>query len=128
MVAQNKKKIIKLLKSLSIFFKEYLAEIVFLVFALQLLIAIGALPYFNIINRYYYYVAGLLWIIANILFKKQLTNRKILIVGILMFFFAIPFVILDFSSVASAFGFAAFLILFTYIVRELFAQRDNLNK
>lgn len=124
MVKIYREKIKTILKSLSGFFKRYLPEIVFLVFVFQLLISLNALPYFNIINQYYYYVTALLWVILNILFKEYITNKKILQMGIMSFIFAIPFVIFGLTPISEAFGFFAFLLLFTYVVREIVTSRD----
>jgi len=120
MVKVYKEKTIIIFKSLSNFFKAHLPEIVFVVFVFQLLVSLNALPYFNIINKYYYYVTALIWILLNILFKEYITNKKILVLGIVSFIFAVPFVILDLSPISEAFGFFAFLLLFTYVVREIF--------
>jgi hypothetical protein len=121
-----KKKTLNLIKTLPVAFKAYLPHIVFLVFTFQLLVFFGTLPYINIIGKYYYYVFGLLWIFSNFLFKQYLTNKKILIFGILMFFLAIPVAILDLNSFADAIGFAAFLLLITYILRQIFIDRSSL--
>lgn len=126
MVKIYKEKLGIISRALSHFFKRYLPEIVFVVFVFQLLISLNALPYFNIINQYYYYVTAILWVILNILFKEYITNRKILIVGIVSFVFAIPFVILGLDFVSEAFGFFCFLLLFTYVVREIVSSKNLL--
>lgn len=128
MLKAYKKKAITIFKSLSSFFKAHLPEIVFLVFISQLLLSLNALPYFNIINKYYYYVTAVIWVLLNILFKEYITNKKILAIGIMSFIFAVPFVILDLSPISEALGFFAFLLLFTYLVREIFTQKDLLKK
>ena len=110
------------------FFRTYLAHIVFLVFTLQLLSYMSSLPYFNLISKYYYYVFGLLWIFSNFLFKKYITNDKILIIGIAMFFLAIPPSIIEFEPVADTLGFVAFIFLFTYVIRKVFAERESLQE
>lgn len=126
MVKDYKEKAITFFKSLSNFFKTHLPEIVFLVFISQLLVSLNALPYFNIINKYYYYVTAVIWVLLNILFKEYITNKKILVIGIMSFIFAVPFVILDLGPISEALGFFAFLLLFTYVVREIFSQKDLL--
>lgn len=127
MVKINKEKVALISKFLSGFFKSYLPEIVFLVFVFQLLVSLNALPYFNIISKYYYYVTAILWILLNVLFKRHITNKKILIVGIVIFILAIPFVILDLNSVSDALGFLSFLMLITYVLREIFIQKSQLS-
>lgn len=126
MVKVYKDKTIILFRALTYFFKTHLPEIVFVVFIFQLLVSLNALPYFNIINKYYYYVTAFIWILLNILFKKYITNKKILVIGIISFIFAVPFVILDLGPISEALGFFSFLLLFTYILREVFTQRDLL--
>lgn len=126
MFKKYKKKTIELLKLIPVFFKRYLSEIVFLVFTLQLLIAMGTLPYFNIIGKYYFYVAGALWILANFLFKIHITNRRILIAGFIMFVLAIIPAIFQLNYISDIFGFGAYLFLITYILKQIFIERDKL--
>lgn len=121
-----KEKIITIFRSLISFFKAHLPEIVFLVFVLQLLVSLNALPYFNIINKYYYYVTAFIWVLLNILFKEYITNKKILTIGIITFIIAIPFVVLSLDPISEMFGFLAFLLLFTYVIREIFTQKNLL--
>lgn len=97
-----------------------------MVFALQLLIAIGSLPYFNIIGKYYFYVSALLWIIGNILFKRYITNRRILISGITALLVAIPFSIIQIENIADIVGFAAYLFFLTYLVRQVVIDKKDL--
>lgn len=121
-----KEKTIAIIKSISSFFTAHLPEIVFLVFVLQLLLSLNALPYFNIISKYYYYVTAFIWILLNVLFKEHITNKRILILGIITFVIAIPFTILSLDPISETFGFLAFLLLFTYVTREIFIQRNLL--
>lgn len=123
-MVQIKKKIISIYAFCTEFFKDYLPHIVFLVFTAQLLVAMGGWPYLNIISKYYFYAFATLWILSNFLFKKHITNRGILITGIVMFILAIPTVILELNFLSDIFGFAAFVFLSTYVVREIVAQRD----
>lgn len=121
-----KEKIIKAFRLTSYFFKAHLPEIVFVVFVLQLLLSLNALPYLNILNQYYYYVTAVVWVLLNILFRDYLTNRKILVIGVVNFIFAIPFTVLGLNLIAESFGFMAFLLLFTYLLREVNYQRKFL--
>lgn len=126
MLDKIQKKIRRFYTQLFNFFKAYLAHIVFLVFTLQLLSFTSNLPYFNLVNKYYYYVFALLWIFSNFLFKRYITNRLILIFGIAMFFLAIPPALIELEFLTDIFGFAAFVLLFTYIARQIFVERKNL--
>lgn len=121
------KKIIKIYTYSLIFFRAYLPHIVFLVFTFQFLSFLNTLPYFNIINKYYYYVVALLWIFANFLFKEYITNRRILISGIIMFIIAIIPVMFEQNEPSDILGFVAFILIFTYVVREIVDQRDILS-
>lgn len=126
MVDKTKKKIKELyIRGLN-FFRSYLPHIVFLVFAFQLLSFFNTLPYFNIIDKYYYYVFAILWILSNFLFKKYITNRRILISGISMFILAIPVSIIELEFINDILGFAAFVLIFTYVVRQVFVEREYL--
>lgn len=126
MLEHYKKKTVKIFKELSTFFNKYLAKIVFLVFLLQLLLAIGNLPRFNVIDKYYVYVIGIVWIVANILFKIHITNNRILILGLIMFLLAIPPTVLQFGVISDWLGFGAFLLLCTYIIRQIVIERKKI--
>lgn len=126
MLDKIQKKIIKICLNIAKFFKEYLAQIVFLIFTFQLLSLIGVLPYFNLIAKYQFYVAGLLWILSNILFRKYISNDRILKLAILIFIIDVPLIILDLESINAILGFAAFVLLFTYICRQIFLERKDL--
>lgn len=122
----------EVVKNISIFcnyfFKQNLPYIVFLVFTYQLLVAIGSLPYFNLITKYYYYVFGFLWILSNFLFKQYITNKRILVIGIIMFILAIPTVVIELEFLSDFLGFAAFIFLFTYVIRQLVSGRADLRE
>lgn len=122
-MVQIKKKITSTYSFSIRFFKDYLPQIVFLVFIAQLLVGMGGWPYINIISKYYFYVFATLWILSNFLFKKYITNEGILITGIIMFVLAIPFVILELDFFSDIFGFAAFVSLFTYVARKIVSRR-----
>lgn len=127
MLSLYTKKIIRFLIHLPKFFKSYLPHIVFLVFTLQLLVAMGSLPYLNIIGKYYFYVAGILWVISVILFKEYITNKRILVLGLIALFVAIPFALIQIENVADIMGFAAFLFLLTFLIRQIFIERKDLS-
>ena len=122
------KKIKQILFSLIYFFRAYLPHIVFLVFVFQLLSALNALPYFNIINKYYYYVFSLLWILANFLFSKHITNRRILIAGLIVFVIAIIPVILEQDYASDILGFGSFIFISTYAIRQVVTERTSLKR
>lgn len=128
MLDKVQKKIIKIYSHLPKFFKEYLPHIVFLVFTYQLLSFLNTLPYVNIINKYYYYVFALLWIFANFLFKKSITNKRILISGMMMFIFAIIPVILEQDYIGDILGFVAYLFIFSYVLRQIIVDRTELSE
>jgi hypothetical protein len=126
MLDKIKKKIITIYKQVLNFFRTYLAQIVFVVFILQLLAYFHTLPYINLIAKYYYYVAAVIWILINVLFKIHITNKKILIVGLAMFVLGIPASLFDIEFINDNLGFVAFLFIFTYIIRQFFLERKSL--
>lgn len=127
MLGNISKKINKDARALLFSFKAYLPHIVFLVFTFQFLSYLNTLPYFNIINKYYYYVAAILWILANLLFKEYITNKRILIVGVSMFIFAIPAVFAELDVASDVLGFVAYIFIFTYVTRQIFVDRRQLD-
>lgn len=126
MLDKIKKKIVKIYLGLFKFYKEYLAQIVFLVFALQLLSFISTLPYFNLIGKYYFYVAALLWIFSNFLFKQYIRSDRILRAALIIFILDIPIAMLELEEFSDTLGFAAFLLLLTYVSRQIFVWRKEL--
>lgn len=126
MLVQIKKKIKYITKSILVFYKNNLPQIVFLVFIAGVLFIAGRLPYINIISHYYFYAFALVWIIAIFLFKLQITMRMVLFGGLGAFVVAIPLVILYLDSLADIVGFVAYLLLLTYIIREIVVQREKL--
>lgn len=128
MFSQTKKKI-KDIYILGLgFFKSHLAHIVFLVFSFQLLSVFNTLPYFNLLGKYYYYVFAILWVFSLLLFKTYITNKFILVTGILTFVLAIPASIVEFELVSDILGFVAYLLIFTYILRQIFFDKQNLKQ
>lgn len=123
-----KKKIKELYVRALGFFRTYLAHIVFLVFTFQLLSFFNTLPYFNIINKYYYYVFAILWILSNFLFKKYITNKRILITGVNMFIIAVPMAIIEVDFLSDILGFVAFILILTYVLRQVFSERKVLRE
>lgn len=120
------KKIIVSLKQSPKFFRNNLAQVVFLIFLAQILFVLGRLPYINIISHYYFYALALLWIVAIFLFKLHITMRMVLIAAIVAFVVAIPFVIIHLDSIADILGFIAYMLLLTYIIREIIVQKKTM--
>ena len=128
MVNKIQKKINTLFKNGYGFFKSHLAGIVFLFFIFQLFAFFNTLPYFNLIGHYFYFVFGLLWIVFLLLFKKYIRNIFILIGGVSMFILAIPMALFEIEFLTEMFGFIAFLLIGTYVIRQIFFEREQLKK
>lgn len=124
MLGRFKKKIILLVNFSTRFFKNHLAHVVFLVFAFQLLVAAGALPYFNLISQYSYYVFTTVWIIAVFLFKKQITSRLILKGIIALFLLGIPVALLGLANFSNALGFVVFVLVATGVIKKIIEDWD----
>lgn len=112
------KKTISLINFSTRFFKGHLAHIVFLVFALQVLVAAGALPYLNLISQYSYYVFTTVWVIAVFLFKKQITISLILKWIIVLFLIGISTALLGLTNFNDALGFAIFVLIATGVIKK----------
>ncbi len=119
MLGYSKEKVFYLINYCKSFFKRHLAHIVFLVFSFQVLVAAGALPYFNLISQYSYYVFTATWIIAVFLFRKQITSPFILRGIIIFILLGIPTALLGFVNAADALGFATFVLIGTGVVKKI---------
>lgn len=119
MLGHFKKNIVYLVSYCGRFFKEHLAHIVFLVFAFQILVAAGALPYFNLVSQYAYYVFTTIWIIAVFLFKKQITSYLILKLIIILFFIGIPISLLGLVNFSDTLGFVIFVFIATGVIKKI---------
>ncbi|MBI4091593.1 MAG: hypothetical protein HY427_00070 [Candidatus Levybacteria bacterium] len=100
------------------FFVRHLPHIVFLVFSFQFLVVAGALPYFNLISQYSYYVFTTVWVIAVFLFRKQITSKFILKMIMILIFLGIPVALLSFAGTADALGYAVFVLISTGVVKK----------
>jgi len=89
---------------------------------------LNTLPYFNIIDKYYYYIAAILWILANLLLREYITNKRTLIFGIAMFILAIPFTVIELEFASDVLGFAAYVFILTYVIRQLIIERVSLHE
>lgn len=118
------KKILFLVNFSTRFFKGHLAHIVFLVFAFQILVAAGALPYFNLISQYSYYVFTTVWIIAVFLFKKQITSSLILRGIVVFFLIGIPTAMLRLTKFNDALGFSIFVLIATGAIKKIVEDWD----
>ena len=118
MLGRFKKKTIALINFSTSFFKGHLAHIVFLVFAFQVLVAAGALPYFNLIGQYSYYVFTTVWIIAVLEFRKQITTDLILKAIIVLFLIGILTALLGLANFNDALGFSIFVLIATGVVKK----------
>ncbi len=125
MLGHFKEKVFYIINLCKRFFREHLAHIVFLVFSFQVLVAAGALPYFNLIGRYSYYVFTAVWIISVLLFRKQITSSFILKGIIILVLLGIPTALLGFANTADALGFATFVLISTGVVKKMIEDRGK---
>lgn len=124
MLGHFKKKIVLLVNFSTRFFKDHLAHIVFLVFVFQVLVVAGALPYFNLISQYSYYVFTVVWIIAVFLFKKQITSHLILKSIIALSLIGIPVALLGLVNFSDALGFVIFILIATGVIKKTLEDWD----
>jgi len=118
MLGRFKKKTLFLVNFSTHFFRGHLAHIVFLVFAFQILVAAGVLPYLNLISQYSYYVFTTVWIIAVLVFRKQITTHLILKAIIVLFLIGIPTAMLGLANFNDALGFSIFVLVATGVVKK----------
>lgn len=119
MLGYFKKKIVYKVKYCTHFFKGHLAQIVFLVFSFQVLVALGALPYFNLVSQYSYYVFTVTWIIAVFLFRKQITSYLILKSIIALFLISIAISLFGLVNFSDTIGFVIFVFIATGVTKKI---------
>lgn len=123
-----KKKIIEILDSVISFFKENLAQIIFLVFLLQFLLAAKSLPYINLINNFEFYSIGLFLFLSMIIFRVIIPYERTIQIVLALFIVAALVTIIEQDIISEFIGFLTFVLFFLIVGRQILREREELKK
>ena len=123
-----KKKIIEITDRIITFFKVNLAQIIFLVFLLQLLLAAESLPYINLINNFEFYSIGLLLFLSMIIFRVIIPYHKTIQIVLVLFIAAAFVSIIEQVAISELIGFVTFVLLLLVVGRQILREKDDLKK
>lgn len=121
-----KKKIIELIDRIITFFKDNLAQIIFLVFLLQFLMFAKSLPYINLINNFEFYIIGLWLFLSMIIFRVIILYERVLQIVLGLFIAAAIVTIFDQGLLADLLGFIIFVLLLLIVGRQILQERKDL--
>ncbi|MEK7518127.1 MAG: hypothetical protein AAB583_06315 [Patescibacteria group bacterium] len=122
------KKIVKIFGEASIFIRENLAQIVIIVGAFVLLEVIQSFPYINIIPNYQFLVIGFTLLLAVVLLRVSISNKKIMLAVLVLLFLGAIITIFDIEKILELVGFVAFVLLVFIIIRQIVNDRESLKK
>lgn len=123
-----KKKIIEITDRIITFFKENLAQIIFLVFLLQFLLSAKSMPYINLINNFEFYSIGFLLFLSMIIFRVIIPYRRTIQIVIALFVVAALATIVEQVAISDLIGFITFVLLSLIVGRQILREKDDLQK
>lgn len=123
-----KKKIIEITDKVITFFKDNLAQIIFLVFLLQFLMFAKSLPYINLINNFEFYSIGLLLFLSMIIFRVIIPYHKTIQIVIVLFVAAAFISVIEQVAISDLIGFITFVLLLLIVGRQILREKDDLKK
>lgn len=126
MFTNIKKKIIETIDRVITFFKDNLAQIIFLVFLLQFLLAAKSFPYINLINNYEFYAIGFFLFLSMIVFRVIIPYERIVQVVLLLFGVAAVVTIAGQKAASELIGFVTFVLILFIVGRQILRERDDL--
>lgn len=122
------KKIVKVSDQASSFVRQNLAQIVVIVGTFVVLEVIKSFPYINIIPNYQFLVIGFTLFLSVVLLRASITNKKIILAVLALFFLASVTTIFGIKSISDLIGFIIFVLLAIVIIRQIANDRENLKK
>ncbi len=123
-----KKKIIDTTDRIIAFFKENLAQIIFLIFLLQFLLAVKPLPYINLINNFEFYSIALLLFLSMVIFRVIIPYKRIIQIVLVLFAVAALFSLFEQIPVSDLIGFIIFVLLLLVVGRQMLREKNDLKK
>lgn len=123
-----KKKIIEITDRIITFFKDNLAQIIFLVFLLQFLLSAKSIPYINLINNFEFYSIGLLLFLSMIIFRVIIPYQKTIQIVIVLFAVAALVSVIEQVAISDLIGFIAFVLLLLIVGRQILREKEDLSK
>lgn len=123
-----KKKIIEITDRIITFFKDNLAQIIFLVFLLQFLLSAKSMPYINLVNNFEFYSIGLLLFLSMIIFRVIIPYHKTIQIVIVLFAVAALVSVIEQVAISDLIGFIAFVLLLLIVGRQILREKEDLKK
>lgn len=123
-----KKKIIEITDKIITFFKDNLAQIIFLVFLLQFLLSAKSMPYINLINNFEFYSIGLLLFLSMIIFRVIIPYRRTIQIVIVLFAVAAFVSVIEQVAISELIGFITFILLLLIVGRQILREKEDLKK
>ena len=108
------------------FYQNHLGHILFLIILSGILILFRYLPYINIIPYYFDYAIATYIIIIMLLFKKQLSGRKMFIITEMLVALAFLLELLWINNAAKFLGFIIFILLLVTTFMQVLVHRRKL--
>lgn len=122
------KKIVKASDHVSIFVRQNLTQIVIIVGLFVMLEAIKSFPYINIIPNYQFLVVGFILFLTVVLLRVSLSNKKIILLVLILFTLASLITIFDVKPISDLIGFVIFVLLTLVVILQIASDRKDLKK
>lgn len=122
------KKIVRVSDRISIFVRQNLTQMVVILGTFVFLEVIKSFPYINIIPNYQFLVIGITLLLSVVLLRVSISNKKIILAVLGLFFLASITTIFDIKPISDLIGFIIFVLLALVIIRQIANDRENLKK
>jgi len=121
-------KIISLTDIASNFIRENVAQVVIIVSSFVVLELIRSFPYINIIPNYQFLVIGFTLLLSVVLLRVSISNKKIMLAVLILFFLAAIITIFDIKRILDLIGFIIFVLITLAAIRQIINDREKLKK
>ncbi len=122
------KKIIKIYDQASIFVRANTTQIVIIVGTFVFFEVIQSFPYINIVPNYQFLVIGFTLLLSMVLLRVSISNKKIMLAVLILFFLAAIITIFDIKRILDLIGFIIFVLIALVVIRQIINDREKLKK
>ena len=106
-------------------YKTQLPVIVFFLLLTHAFIQTRALPYFNLIPHYYFYVTGIYFVLFLLIYRKQLLYNKVLVGIEILLLVALITTLFNALIISEIIGFLIVTLLFTIVIIAILRDRKS---